>query len=354
MLAKASPDAVCKSCGNQFLADSSFCRRCGRKRESSVPRNFAATPDLPHSKIPLGERLRALQTKLAPAMMTEAMPASSSSSASPAPARLSASSPADYDFAQAMGDHGAVETDRSRFLESSHVHANPREAERQLVQLEQRVTQVCEVEVARTKVLADQSQRLQEGLHAMRVAREIQDERRQKELKVVESGFLIDLEKATGARIAMAAHLDEAGQTAIEECHAEVEKECQKRTAVHNDYAREIGEEVQRLAVHLEEQRTSRMEYGERIVGNLEAEFQKVHDAILSEQKLRFDAEATMLRMVEDVCGRLRGEIHKEKTQREAVQGKLLGLLEEACGRIEASFSGETRYPGLGRQLFIK
>lgn len=253
-----------------------------------------------------------------------------------------------------MGDHGAVETDRSRFLESSHVHANPREAERQLMQLEQRVTQVCEVEFARTKVLSDQSQRLQEGLHAMRVAREIHEERRQKELKIVENGFLKDLEKATGARIAMAAHLDEASQAAIQECHAEVAKECQKRAAVHNDCAREMGEEVQRLAVHLEEQRTSRMEYGERIVGNLEAEFQKVHDAILSEQKLRFDAEATMLRMVEDVCGRLRGEINKEKTQREAVQGKLLGLLEHACGRIEASFSSETRYPDPGRQLFIK
>jgi len=247
-----------------------------------------------------------------------------------------------------------METDRSRFLEASLVHANPREAERQLMQLEQRVTQVCEVEVARTKVLADQSQRLFEGLHAMRVAREIHEERNQKELKVVESGFLMDFEKATGARIAMTARLEEANHTAIEECHAEVEKECQTREAVHHNYAREIGEEVQRLAVHLEEQRTARMEYGERIVGNLEAEFQKVHDGILSEQKLRFEAEATMLRMVEDVCSRLRGEIHKEKTQREAVQGKLLGLLEEACGRIEASFSGESRYSDIGRRLFIK
>eukprot|EP00930_Biecheleria_cincta_P003827 TRINITY_DN104738_c0_g1_i1.p1 TRINITY_DN104738_c0_g1~~TRINITY_DN104738_c0_g1_i1.p1 ORF type:complete len:353 (-),score=83.97 TRINITY_DN104738_c0_g1_i1:155-1213(-) len=352
MLTKASLEPVCKSCGNQCMADSSYCRRCGQKRASSATRSLATTPDLPRSNIPLGERLRALQTKLEPVLTAEAMP-SSSSCASPPNARVG-SSPADHEHVQAIFDSGAMDNDRSRFLEASHVHANPREAERQLMQLEQRVTQVCEGEVARTKVLADQSQRLQEGLHAMRVAREIHEERRQKEVKVVESGFLMDCERTTGARIAMTAHLEEAGHAAIEECRAEVQKECQAREAVHHNYAREIAEEVQRLMVHLEEQRTARMEYGERIIGSLEAEFQKVHDAILSEQKLRFDAEATMLRMVEDVCSRLRGEIHKEKMQREAVQGKLLGLLEEACGRIEASFSSEPRYPEVGRRLFIK
>merc|ERR1712187_151539 len=94
-----------------------------------------------------------------------------------------------------------------------------------------------------------------------------------------------------------------------------------------------------RMAAILEEQRSARIEYGERIAQSLETEFQKVQDAIVAEQKLRFEAEGTMLHMVEDVYHRIRREVQQERSQREAVQGKLLGLLEETCNRIEGSFS---------------
>jgi len=209
--------------------------------------------------------------------------------------------------------------------------------------LDQRGTQATQAESARLRMLADQSQRLFEGLQAMRVAREIHDERRLKELRMMESTAMLDINKAAQERREIETRSEEVMATCLAAHQEDIQRDQLRRHTVHEDYAREIGEEVTRIAVILEEQRATRIEYGERIVESLEAEFQRVQQAIVSEQKLRFEAEGTMLRMVEDVCGRIRGEIQQERTQREAVQGKLLGLLEETCNRIEASFSHITQ-----------
>merc|ERR1719221_1873674 len=125
----------------------------------------------------------------------------------------------------------------------------------------------------------------------------------------------------------MTARSTELANAALDEHASEIRREISRRQSVHEDYAREMGDEVRRLGAILEEQRGARIAYGERIAGTLEGEFQKVHEAIVAEQKLRFEAEGTMLHMVEDVCQRIRDEVRQERAQREAVQGKLLGLL---------------------------
>merc|ERR1712107_220710 len=106
----------------------------------------------------------------------------------------------------------------------------------------------------------------------------------------------------------------------------------------------ELSEEVKHITTILAEQTAARTEYGERIASSLENEFSKVQEAVMAEQKLRFEAEGTMLRMVEDVCLRLRGEIQQERLEREAVQGKLLGLLEDTCNRIESGIAPQTSF----------
>ncbi|CAE7461215.1 unnamed protein product, partial [Symbiodinium pilosum] len=221
-------------------------------------------------------------------------------------------------------------------LEKSYAHCAPSEVEKRVALLEQRVAQG---EHARIQLLYEQAKRLSEGLHALRVSEEIQDERRQKELKVVEGSFLSDVEKVASDREDLERRYQVAMDNIVEDCRSELLKEQSQRETVHDDYGREIGEEVQRLQALFEKQRILRVEYGEQIVSHLEAEFQKVHDAIVSEQQLRFEAEGMMLRMVEDVCGKLHAEIQQERSQREVVQNKLLSLLEDTCSQIENSFS---------------
>jgi len=254
--------------------------------------------------------------------------------------------PGGYTPLQDVQEHAEQHTEAHsgmRFQEMLETRAqsqlSAREINKQLMVLEQRVASVTEGGDARIKLLSDHMQRLQEGLQAMRVAREIQNERRLKELKVVESSLMVDLEKLSESRYEAEARFEEEGKACLVQCHQELENLYSKRRAVHDGFGREITDEVQRLSVLLEEQRTARMYIGERIVGNLEAEFQKVHDAVVLEQKMRFEAESTMVKMVQDVSKKLKDEVREEKEKREAVQAKLLGLLEDTCSRIEGSFA---------------
>lgn len=215
----------------------------------------------------------------------------------------------------------------------------PEEIEQMVTLIDQRVTHVSQTEDARLRMLADQTQRQFEGLQAMRVAREIHEERRRKELRMIESNVMLDINNASQARAEIESKSGELSNQILAEHRQELERHKAQFEKAHEQSSRELGDEVSRIGSILEEHRASRVEYGERIAAGLEAEFHKVQEAIVAEQKLRFEAEATMLKMVEDVCSRMRGEIQQERVEREAVQGKLLGLLEETCHRIETGFT---------------
>jgi len=205
--------------------------------------------------------------------------------------------------------------------------------------IDSRVSHATQAEDSRVRMMQDQIARLNEGLQALRVAREINEERKLKESRLVEGNFMMDLGKIQQARAELEAKSEEVSNARLAEIREEFQRSQEKHSVTHIELTRQIGDEVKHITTMLEEQRVARTEYGERIVVSLEGEFQKVHDAVVAEQKLRFEAEGTMLRMVEDVCSRMRGEIQQERLEREAVQGKLLGLLEDTCNRIESSIN---------------
>lgn len=215
----------------------------------------------------------------------------------------------------------------------------PTELEQMVNLLDQRVTQVTQAETARIRLLSDQTQRLLEGLQAMRVAREIHEERRLKELRLVESNAHLDVGRAATDRRELEARVDELGSRALADALEDFRRDERRREQQRKEVTRELEDGTARLAGMLEEQRASRVEYGERVAESLEGQLRKVEEALVAEQRLRCDAEESMGRMVEDVRHKMSLEIQHERSQREAVQGKLLGLLEETCNRIEASFS---------------
>lgn len=230
---------------------------------------------------------------------------------------------------------------------SSPSSAKPRrpysEVEQMLALLDQRVTQMAHSEGARLRMVGDQVQRLMEGLQAMRVAREVQDERRLKEIRMLESNVMLDLRKAAEGRKEMEVRAGELSTHCLAEHRSWVQRTLDDEAKTHADYAREIQGEVNRLTAILEEQRVARVEVGEHCAGLIEAELKKVQCDVVAEQKLRFEAECTVQQMVERLGAKMKAEIDRERSQREAVQGKLLTLLEDACGRIEATFDFATR-----------
>eukprot|EP00435_Cladocopium_sp_Y103_P064035 s699_g25.t1 len=324
MALDASPveETSCPNCGSSVLAKWAFCRHCGIALNSLAGAQWE----------PVAEPLLRSRRRL-----HAALDASSQS-----PSTLTES----HLRQDLLEDYRRGKQEMS--LEKSALHFIPAEVEKQIVLLEHKVAQVTEGDSNRIGALSDQVKRLEEGLHAIRVAREIHDERRRKEHKMLESSFATDLEKAASERKQFQSTWQaERGMSILNDCRADLTKEHEQKGSVQEEYVREIGEEVQRLHVLLEKQHVSRLERGEQILVKLEADFQQVHNDIETEQKLRFEAEGMMLRMVEDVCGRLHGEIEQERLQREAVQNKLLGLLEDTCTQIENSFSYLAKSKGL-------
>jgi len=236
------------------------------------------------------------------------------------------------------GSPGNAHSARSIVGDSGPSKMRTSEVEHMVATLDQRVTQRTQSEAAQLRMFEDQAQRLSEGLSAMRVAREIQDERKLKELRMIESSCALDLHSSRKVQ----RDLEEKLELAVAQRGNELREELLRNRSAHEgsrtDYAHEIGEEVKRLGSVLEEHRDSRMSSGERVVAALEGDFQKVRDAVAMEQRLRSEAESTMLHMVEDVSSRMRGEIASERQEREAAQGRLLGLLEDACQRLEIGF----------------
>lgn len=215
----------------------------------------------------------------------------------------------------------------------------PAEMEQMVAAMDQRVSQAIQAEDARIRMVTDKAQELGECLQAMKVAGEIYEERRQKELHILENNVQVDLSNTAQARKDFEARMEELGHARVEEHRRELIQAQGDYQTVREGYERAISEEVKRLQGLLEEQRVSRVDKGERINQTLEAEFQQVQQAVAEEEKLRNETENNMVRMVEDVCARVRSDIMHERQEREAVQGRLLGLLEETCARLEMSFA---------------
>merc|ERR1719313_2931712 len=124
---------------------------------------------------------------------------------------------------------------------------------------------------------------------------------------MIENSLQLDLQSARQARKEIEGRAEELAASRVAELSDELRRERLAHETVQDQYTREIGEEVRRLQAILEDQHNSRVEYGERIVSSLESEFQKVQEAVQDEERRRYEAEGTMLRMAEDMCAGMRG-----------------------------------------------
>lgn len=203
--------------------------------------------------------------------------------------------------------------------------------------LDQRVQQVTQGDAARVRALVDQSRRLLEGLEAMRGAREIHQERREKELRLLETNTMLDLSRASQARGEMQVGVARRAETYARESLGGVRDEQARQAREREARALEAGEELGRFALSLEEHRAAREECGERALGGLQAELRKASEAVSAEHLLRREAESAAGRRMEEVSSRVSAEIRQERAEREAGQARMLSLLEQTCGRIEGA-----------------
>jgi len=69
----------------------------------------------------------------------------------------------------------------------------------------------------------------------------------------------------------------------------------------------------------------------------LSEDMEKFMEMLTHEKKIREDTEKTMVKMIEDVHGRITSDLMLERRERETTEETLLKLLEETCTRVENS-----------------
>lgn len=213
------------------------------------------------------------------------------------------------------------------------------EVEQVVGDLDQRVTQLSRAESNRVRMNFDQMQRLMEGLQQVRIARDIQRERWQQELKLLEANVARELSNFKKERRDFETQTEEQSARLMQSRVEEIRHQSLETHRDVEEYQTRISHDVERLHGMLEEQKVVRADYEIRINDSLDSHFVKLSQEIEDEEAQRSSASAEMMRMVEGVRQRMRGEVQQEREEREVVQSKLLGLLEDTCQRIEQSFT---------------
>merc|ERR1719265_325957 len=103
--------------------------------------------------------------------------------------------------------------------------ALPAEVEQMVIMLDQRVTHAIQADESKVRMQADQVQRLVEGLQAMKVAREIHEERRLKEARMIENSLQLDLQNARQARKEIESRAEDLSSSRLAELSDELRRE---------------------------------------------------------------------------------------------------------------------------------
>uniref|UniRef100_A0A0G4FPS7 Uncharacterized protein n=1 Tax=Chromera velia CCMP2878 TaxID=1169474 RepID=A0A0G4FPS7_9ALVE len=218
--------------------------------------------------------------------------------------------------------------------------------------LEERLSRMQVAEETKFKLAQEQIGKLIEGVETERLGREILEERRAKEVKLLESSFQLDLNGIRSARRDGEAELDRAMNEFAHGVREEVGREAAARGEALEDHLSTVGGEVRRLFEAVENEKESRIEKGGKLEEAIEDELSKVRESLDEERRIREHQEGTTMKNLQELCLTITAELNAEREERQRVEDQLLHLLEETCNRVEAMFAPlVSEYPGLSLQM---
>merc|ERR1719158_135227 len=96
-------------------------------------------------------------------------------------------------------------------------HASPSQVDRAMTLMDQKVAKAQQSDTTKFQMVSEQTQRLVEGLQSIAVSREILDERKTKELRMIENSIALDLNGVRQARKDGELKAEKAGETYMAE-----------------------------------------------------------------------------------------------------------------------------------------
>ena len=185
------------------------------------------------------------------------------------------------------------------------------------------------------KVLRNQILKLREGLGTERIARELLADRKKKEVALVESSVMLDLDREKKARHESEATLMKLIDDKCFSMRLALAKEKKQREGAEEKHATEVSNAISKTNTDALDEMQRKTEDGNMLVQRLAETMHDLREQLKEEQRVREETERTMLRMLDDMVGNIQEELKAEMRDREATEEMLLRLLEETCSRVE-------------------
>ena len=187
------------------------------------------------------------------------------------------------------------------------------------------------------KSLRDQVSKLSSTLVNERASQELLDDRKTKELKLVENGLLIDLNLLKQSRKEQDSKFSKLMEEKLYTIKYDLAKERKIREEVSEQQSSQLSSSINRLNTVVEDETLARQEGIDSITAHIQEEFSKFDEEVINEKKDREEANSALIKMLEDMQDRLLQELVTERNERESTEETLLKLLEETCQRVESS-----------------
>lgn len=183
-------------------------------------------------------------------------------------------------------------------------------------------------------VLRENIQQLYEHISAQRLALELVEERKSKELQVVENALALDvvlerhraLEQANGFAVSLAQAARDMREQAAQVRDTVAETE--------HALSRQTRDEIDRLAKALDEERRAREAAEQRAQHGVASEIADLRMLLAQEQREQQQSEQNMMRALDDLVARCHAQLEAERRERESMQEALLSTLEAAFATL--------------------
>jgi hypothetical protein len=195
--------------------------------------------------------------------------------------------------------------------------------------LENRVDVLEEEVLKSSKFIKESMARISDGVRTESTEREISDDRKGKELKIVESTLTLDLNLERANRketeVMIMKELDER----CIRLSMEVDMGCCAMTGS------EINpQELSRLRQDLESERKNRQEFEDALVSRIDTEAKILHELILTERRLREESTKSMAGLLDNFRARFSEDLLKEQRARQASEKTMQHLIDEINKKI--------------------
>lgn len=203
-------------------------------------------------------------------------------------------------------------------------------------ELDDRIRKSHQNDEATFKLFKEQILKLQEALSSQKVARELLDDKKAAELKMLDTNINLDINVERQERKEAESEINKMFEDKMGRQRLEMNQENKNREIVESNTTSTLTDQISIIQGELFAERKNREETYDKIIKKLGNDVLRVNDVLNNEKKTREESHSGLLKMLEEMHSGLHYQINTEKRQRDETQDFLLRLLEETTARVES------------------